>query len=46
MRRGGGEGWGVSYICVLADVYVCICHSSDHKKIFLASKDKNKVLKS
>ena len=43
---GGGEGWGVSCVCVWANVYVCICHSHDCKKIFLASKDKNKVLKS
>ena len=26
-------------------MYVCICHLRDSKKIFLASKDKNKVLK-
>ena len=41
-----GEGGGVSCICVLANVYVCICHSHNRKKIFLASKDKNKVLMS
>ena len=42
-------GGGVSCVCVWASVYVCICHSrevSDRKKIFFASKDKNKVLKS
>ena len=44
--EGGGEGVvDVSCICVWANVHVCICHSHDHKKIFLASKDKNKVLK-
>ena len=43
---GGGEvRWGVSCVCVWANVYVCICHLRD-RKIFLASKDKNKVLKS
>ena len=48
----GGEGWvgggvfvGVSCVCVWANVYVCICHSRHRKKIFLASKDRNKVLK-
>ena len=44
--EGGGVGWGVSCVCVWANVYVCICHLRDRKKIFLASKDKNKVLKS
>ena len=43
-RWRGGEG--VSCVCALANVYVCICHSCDGKKIFLASKNKNKVLKS
>ena len=47
---GGGEEWGVfvrlSCVCVWASVYVCICHSRDCKKRFVASKDKNKVLKS
>ena len=43
--RGGGGGWGVSCVCVWANAYVCICHLRD-RKIFLASKDKNKVLKS
>ena len=43
---GGGGGWGVSCVCVWAIEYVCICHLRDRKKIFLASKDKNKVLKS
>ena len=50
----GGEGveggWGVfvgvSCVCVWANVYVCICHSRDRMKIFLASEDKNKVLMS
>ena len=37
---------GVSCVCVRTSVYVCICHPRDRKKIFLASKDKNKVLKS
>ena len=36
---------GVSYVCVWANVYACICHSRESKKIFLASKDKNKILK-
>ena len=40
-----GGGWGVSCVCVLANVYVCICHLHDRKNIFLASKDKNEVLK-
>ena len=43
---GGWGGWGVSCVCVWANVYVCICHLRDRKKIFLASKDKNKVLQS
>ena len=38
------EGWGGSCVWVWAIVYVCICHLRD-RKIFLASKDKNKVLK-
>ena len=41
-----GGGGGVSCVWVWAIVYVCICHLRDRKKIFLASKDKNKVLKS
>ena len=40
-----GEGRG-SCVWVWAIVYVCICHLRDRKKIFLTSKDKNKVLKS
>ena len=44
---GGGVKWkmvfvGVSYVC--ANVCVCICHSRNCKKIYLVSKDKNKVL--
>ena len=31
-------GFCPSGICVWANVYVCICHSHDRKKIFLASK--------
>ena len=37
---------GVSCVWVWAIVYVCICHLRDRKQIFLAYKDKNKVLKS
>ena len=43
--KGGGVFVGVSCVCVWANVYVCICHSRDHKMIFLISKDKNQVLK-
>ena len=39
---GGGVFVGVSCFCVWANVYVCICDSRDHKKIFLTSKDKIK----
>ena len=42
----GGGGGGGSSVWVWVNVYVCICYSRDCKKIFLASKDKNKVLKS
>ena len=41
----GVGGGGVSCVWVWAIVYVCICHLRDRKKIFLASKDKNEVLK-
>ena len=34
---------GVSCVCACANACVCICHSRDRKKIFLVSKDKNKV---
>ena len=34
---------GVSCVWVWAIVYVSICHLRDRKKIFLASKDKNKI---
>ena len=47
--KGEGRGVGrvsvvVSCVCVWANVYACICHSRDRKKIFLVCKDKNKVL--
>ena len=45
-RGGWVRGVVVGVSCVYANVYVCIFHSHDHKKIFLASKDKNEVLKS
>ena len=35
----------MSCVCVWASVYVCNCHLRDRKKILLASKDKNQVLK-
>ena len=47
-RKGGWGGGGkvVGVSCVSLNVYVCICHLRDSKKIFLASKDKNNDLKS
>ena len=42
---GGGVFVDVSYVSVWANVYACICQLHNHKKVFLASKDKNKVLK-
>ena len=46
-RGGGGRGSGVCgafCVCVSANVCVCVCHSRACKKIFLLSKDINKVL--
>ena len=43
---GGGGGVDLSFVCVWANVYVCICHSRDRKTIFLTSMDRNKGLKS
>ena len=40
---GGGGGGCLSCVCVWANVYVCICHSRDRKKIFHASVDKNSL---
>ena len=40
---GGGGGGGVvsvSCVCVWPTVYVCICHSCDCKKSFLAKGQK------
>ena len=47
VRMHACVGMGVSCVlCLCLGQCVCICHSRDCKKIFLVSKDKNKVLKS
>ena len=40
----GGECLWVTCVCVCANACFCICHSRDRKKIFLVSKDGNKIL--